>query len=515
MSLVLASAARATTGARAGQEDAFRLWPAEGVARPNGKGGGLLAVLADGMGGHTGGAVAGQTACSTFAEVFAAANTPYEERLQSALNASNEALARGVEQNAALKGMGCTLIGAWMDEGGLRWTSVGDSLLLLYRFPDVMRLNADHSLGSFLDEQARQNRITFSEAKQHHNRNALRSALTGSKIDLVDLRSEPIELRAGDWILIASDGICSLEGDEIADVVYNFRESTPAQMAEGLIAAVVKKGVAGQDNTTVVAVRVDEAPDSEAATTRVMRRPGEEQELRSRRIGITGRSKTSPPKRTPARAVRSAVWLVAAAVFFLIFAATVLLRALQSTTVPAPGGTAAPPKPLPAAVTAPPPTPPPEPATADTPGPGAPDGSRGARPLPASEQPAPRPATPDTAPAVPAKPPAAQRARPQQPAAPPAVQPPGPLQPPGAQSGELQEQRDVQPSRAKEQQDDREVPVRRAKRPERQAKEGAREQPPRESLKNIVKSAPAVVKDAPKDVPRPAQKDSLPWGFGQ
>ena len=275
MSFVLASAARATTGARAGQEDAFRLWPAEGVARPNGKGGGLLAVLADGMGGHTGGAVAGQTACSTFAEAFSAATTPYEARLQSALNASNEALAKGVEQNAALKGMGCTLIGAWMDEVGLRWTSVGNSLLLLYRFPDVMRLNADHSLGSFLDEQARQNRITFSEAKQHHNRNALRSALTGSKIDLVDLRGEPLELRAGDWILLASDGICSLEGDEIADVVYNFRESSPAQMADGLIAAVVKKAVAGQDNTTVVAVRVDEASDaSDAVTTRVMRRPG-------------------------------------------------------------------------------------------------------------------------------------------------------------------------------------------------------------------------------------------------
>jgi serine/threonine protein phosphatase PrpC len=506
MSFVLASAARATTGARAGQEDAFRLWPAEGVARPNGKGGGLLAVLADGMGGHTGGAVAGQTACSTFAEVFSAATTPYEARLQSALDASNEALAKGVEQNAALKGMGCTLIGAWMDEVGLRWTSVGDSLLLLYRFPDVMRLNADHSLGSFLDEQARQNRITFSEAKQHHNRNALRSALTGSKIDLVDLRGEPLELRAGDWILLASDGICSLEGDEIADVVYNFRESTPAQMADGLIAAVVKKAVAGQDNTTVVAVRVDEASDaSDAVTTRVMRRPGEEQELRSRRIGITGRSKTSPPKRSAARSVRSAVWLVAAAIFFLIFAATVLLRALQPAAVPA-SGTAAPPRPLPAAVTAPAP----EPATADTPGP---DGPKGSRP-PAGEQP--KSATPDAGPPVPVKPPAPQRARPQppsgSPSGPPAAQPPGPSQPPGAQSGEVQEQRDVQPSKAKQQQDDREVPVRRVKRPERQAKENFREQPPKEALKSVIKSAPPAAKEGPTNVPRPAQ--SLPWGFG-
>ena len=303
MSIVLASAARATTGARSGQEDAFQLWPADGVARPEGESGGLLAVLADGMGGHTGGAVAGQTACSTFAEVFAAAATPYDQRLQSALDASNEALAKGVEENAALRGMGCTIVAAWMDTLGIRWASVGDSLLLLYRFPDVIRLNADHSLGSFLDEQVRQNRISASEAKQHQNRNALRSALTGSKIDLIDLRSEPLELHAGDWILIASDGICSLEGDEIADVVYNFRQSTPDEMADGLIAAVARKGVAGQDNTTVVAIRVDAAkvaPDAE--TTRVLRGRGkEEKELRSRRIGRTGR-KTSIPGRPSATA---------------------------------------------------------------------------------------------------------------------------------------------------------------------------------------------------------------------
>ena len=63
MTLLLASAARATVGGRSGQEDSFRLWPAEGAVpaeRP--RAGGLLAVLADGMGGHTGGAIAGQTA---------------------------------------------------------------------------------------------------------------------------------------------------------------------------------------------------------------------------------------------------------------------------------------------------------------------------------------------------------------------------------------------------------------------------------------------------------------------
>src|SRR5438477_13130776 len=110
MTLLLASAARATVGGRSGQEDAFRLWPAEGAVPPKAESGGLLAVLADGIGGHTGGAVASQTVCKTFTDVFAAASAPPEARLKPALQASNEALAKGVEQNAALKRMGCTIV---------------------------------------------------------------------------------------------------------------------------------------------------------------------------------------------------------------------------------------------------------------------------------------------------------------------------------------------------------------------------------------------------------------------
>jgi len=338
MTLVLSSAARETTGARSGQEDAFRLWPAEGTVSAKGEGTGLLAVLADGMGGHTGGAVAGQTACQTFREVFAATSAPFDTRLKTALQASNDALAKGVEQNAALRGMGCTLVAAWIDDVGLRWTSVGDSLLLLYRLPDVIRLNADHSLGSFLDEQARQNRISRSEARRNRNRNALRSALTGSKIDLIDLRSEPLELRPGDWIVLASDGICTLAGDEIADVVYRLRQSTPEEMADALIAAVKQKGAVDQDNTTVVAVRVDEAKAaSDDVTTRVVMRPpkGDDADLRTRRIGV------SRPLRHTSKSRKAAVWLATAAVL-LISAAAVMIALPRQTSSPSPEGASAP-----------------------------------------------------------------------------------------------------------------------------------------------------------------------------
>jgi PPM family protein phosphatase len=329
MSFLLTSAARETTGARSGQEDAYQLWPTEGVVSAKGEGVGLLAVLADGMGGHTGGAVAGQTACKTFAEVFAATQTPFDERLKTALHASNDALAKGVEQNAALRGMGCTLVAAWIDDLGLRWTSVGDSLLLLYRLPDVIRLNADHSLGSFLDEQARQNRISRSEARRNRNRNALRSALTGSKIDLIDLRGEPLELRAGDWVVLASDGIGSLAGDEIADVIYRLRQASPEEMADALIAAVKQKAVVDQDNTTVVAVRVEDAKQaSDDVTTRIVMRPGQtdDADLRTRRIGV------SRPLRNTSKSRKAAVWLATAAV--LLISAAAIMIALPALRPP-------------------------------------------------------------------------------------------------------------------------------------------------------------------------------------
>jgi protein phosphatase len=270
MTLLVAGAARATTGTRASQEDAFEIWPS-GAQASTQRGEGMLAVVADGMGGHAGGEVAGQLACRTFVDTFAAANGATGDRLQAGLDAGNSAIAAYVAKDASLKGMGCTLIGAWIDRTGLRWVSVGDSLLLLFRFPDVLRLNADHSLGAFLDEQARRNQITPAEAQQNRYRNALRSALTGKPIELVDLQPAPYELHPGDWLILASDGIGSLNGDEIGDIAYANKDASPDEMAESLIAAVLAKKVPDQDNTTVLALRiVGDAADDEA-TTRVVR----------------------------------------------------------------------------------------------------------------------------------------------------------------------------------------------------------------------------------------------------
>ncbi|KAB2858873.1 MAG: serine/threonine-protein phosphatase, partial [Bauldia sp.] len=234
----------------------------------------LLVVLADGMGGHSGGAHASALAVDTFLVSYQGATGSVTDRMVKSLNESNDRIRTDSEGNPQLAGMGCTLVGAWIDAEGLRWVSVGDSLLLLFRAPKVLRLNADHSLGAFLDEQVRRNRMSAAEAAANPHRNALRSALTGKAIEILDLAADPYPLADGDWLVLASDGLATLTGNEIGDIVYAARDAAPERMAEKLISAVLAKEDPEQDNTTALVLRIagdaarvaaDEAP------TRILR----------------------------------------------------------------------------------------------------------------------------------------------------------------------------------------------------------------------------------------------------
>ena len=62
--------------------------------------------------------------------------------------------AQCVEENPALDGMGCTLVGAVFGPAGVEWVSVGDSPLFLLRRGEIVLLNEDHSLAPEIDKLA-------------------------------------------------------------------------------------------------------------------------------------------------------------------------------------------------------------------------------------------------------------------------------------------------------------------------------------------------------------------------
>lgn len=256
--LAFEHASRATKGARSYQEDTALFWPGEDPFSSAGgrvNGAEIMAVLADGMGGHAGGALASRMACESFIKAFADREGSKRERLKSALEAANQAIAATVEANPMLSGMGSTLVGVTFGADGVEWVSVGDSPLLLFRRGEIALLNEDHSLAPELDRLAAAGRITEDEARRDPRRHMLRSAVTGDEIDLVDLSRRPLAVEPGDYIILASDGLQTLDAHEIERVVAAYASDGASAVANALIRAVEAIKDPHQDNATVVAVR--------------------------------------------------------------------------------------------------------------------------------------------------------------------------------------------------------------------------------------------------------------------
>ena len=254
--LLFRSACHASRGARRYQEDAALTWPAApSTGGPAAATDHLVAVLADGMGGHVGGAVASRIVCEAFIDSITKARGSSRERLRTALEAANRAIAERVAGNPALRGMGSTLVGALFGPDGVEWVSVGDSPLYLYRGKEVALLNEDHSLAPALDQLAAEGKLSVVEARSDPRRHLLRSAITGEDLELVDLSRQPLALHAGDCVLLASDGIQTLDTEEIARIIGAYLDDGPEAVAQALVRAVDEARDPHQDNVTVLVLK--------------------------------------------------------------------------------------------------------------------------------------------------------------------------------------------------------------------------------------------------------------------
>jgi serine/threonine protein phosphatase PrpC len=231
-------------GSRERQEDASAIH-----VRADGWGG-LLAV-ADGLGGHEGGDVASVLAVRGFASDFLKPDRlAMRERLRRSLRAAHDALAERIKQEPALEDMGTTLVAVAITRRSLRWISLGDSLLLLLREGKLRRLNDDHSYRPMLDFLVRTGHLTAAQASNHPLRNSLQICLDGARVpEKFDCPKTAWRLQSGDRVLLASDGIETLEPTEITTLLGRGR--CAAECAAGLIDAVRAKARLNQDNTTV------------------------------------------------------------------------------------------------------------------------------------------------------------------------------------------------------------------------------------------------------------------------
>ena len=256
-------AARQIPGKREYQEDDYGLLD----GRDLGLGGSehSMLLVADGMGGHVGGATASNLLSKTFVEAYPQASGPVVNRLRACLEAANKALADAIAENPALDSMGSTVVAAVVSSEGLNWISVGDSPLWLFRKGKLERLNADHSMAPVLADLVAKGSMTEEEAARDPRRHALRSAVMGDDIPLIDVSPQPVMVEKGDRLLLASDGLLTLSEQEIEKILRETQDVPLKDSVAALIQAVEDAEHPHQDNTTVLLYAPTEGAELAAA----------------------------------------------------------------------------------------------------------------------------------------------------------------------------------------------------------------------------------------------------------
>lgn len=207
-------------------------------------------VVADGMGGHSSGEIASRVAVDAFMRSVESGELWSPQRLPKALTEADNAIALEISQNSTLAGMGTTLLGVTRRGDELAWISVGDSLLLLFRGSELEQLNEDHSMLPVLIESAEAKGQARSVAYRDPRRHRLRSALIGIAPKLVDTGT--VELCPQDILLVATDGLATLDMIELKVLLTENYGKAPESLASEIIAKMLEREALQQDNATLI-----------------------------------------------------------------------------------------------------------------------------------------------------------------------------------------------------------------------------------------------------------------------
>lgn len=210
-----------------------------------------LLLLADGMGG----AAAGELASATAVEVIRRLDSAHRsssgddllELLAGAVHRANERLSELVEQDPEIEGTGSTVTAILFDGEHFAMAHLGDSRAYLMRDGKLRQLSHDHT---FVQSLVDEGRISLQEAQNHPHRNLILRVLDGRPDSDPDL--EILDIRAGDRLMLCSDGIPDYVGDDV--IAATMRAGTPDSVAVDLITIALESG--SNDNVTCVVADV-------------------------------------------------------------------------------------------------------------------------------------------------------------------------------------------------------------------------------------------------------------------
>lgn len=257
MSTKLSVAGKTDIGlVRTGNEDNFRI-----VEESD------LFIVCDGMGGHQAGEVASLEACDIVESCFSelADQISNDEKLSipadfpkagdllvKSIRLANRSIYKKSINNSELTGMGTTIVAAVFEDNQICIAHVGDSRAYKMTESKLIQLTTDHS---WVAELQKSGMYTNAEAAQVAGKNVITRALGVSETVEIDFRADKVY--PGEIYIFCSDGLCGFAED---DVIFNAAAEGNGdvhKICDKLVQLANQRG--GQDNVTVVAIKVDEA----------------------------------------------------------------------------------------------------------------------------------------------------------------------------------------------------------------------------------------------------------------
>ncbi|PWU68914.1 Stp1/IreP family PP2C-type Ser/Thr phosphatase [Gracilibacillus dipsosauri] len=221
----------------------------------------ILALVADGMGGHQAGDVASQLAIESVVRMWenkeprVSNKESAEVWLQSAVSKANNTVYEQSQQEDKYKGMGTTIVAAICHQTFISVAHIGDSRAYLLDKEDYKQITADHSL---VGELVRTGQLSEEDAQVHPRKNVILKALGTEKDVEPDVYSTTWE--EGSKLLLCTDGLTNKIDDN--ELYQKLLQKGSQQLIDELIQLANQRG--GEDNITLALIeQQEEVGDSE------------------------------------------------------------------------------------------------------------------------------------------------------------------------------------------------------------------------------------------------------------
>ncbi len=207
----------------------------------------VLAIVADGMGGHNAGEIASKEAVNVIKDSILKSSEEAKSLLIDAIENANSTIYKMSCKKEDLHGMGTTITACLISKNKVTAAQVGDSRLYLVRNRMITQITKDHSFVEMLIENGS---ITKEDAKHHPQKNVITRAIgTDSSVeaDIYEFQAEP-----DDVILLCSDGLVNMVEDEkILSLIIDCKDFE--NLADKLVEEAENAG--GNDNITVILIK--------------------------------------------------------------------------------------------------------------------------------------------------------------------------------------------------------------------------------------------------------------------